>query len=236
MKSSSCERVGSMGRRRSVGTNAGGECRGFVATGSQVSLILWSTCIDMANLAKDLARQLGDFPEAKAEFELRYTERDPPSSAFAYDLLHLDREVRRAAREVRDGVIRGPIEERRRRRPLGIDQGLVVVGSHRSDFSFLLEVPPGLYHFILSDPVEFAVRVFELSALFAGAKHAFLRRRGVSDEDVQEESLADTQAGHAVPDTETVPDKGASGGTVERIQRVRLPNGFLYEVVERVER
>jgi hypothetical protein len=189
----------------------------------------------MLNLAEDLARHLKDRADAKIEFELRYVERDPPSSAFAYDLLHLDREVRRAAREIRDGVSRGPIAERRRRRPLPIDRGLVVVESHRSDFSFLLAVPPELYHLILSEPVDFAIRVFELGGMFVGAKHFLLRRRGSEQADAEQEPFV---APHAddVPTAERFPDKGASGGTLERIQRVRFPGGPDYEIIERIER
>lgn len=188
----------------------------------------------MTDLAADLERRLKDFPRPRAEFEVRYVERDPPTSAFAYDLLHLDREVRRAAREIREGVSRGPIHERRRRRPLRIEQGLVVDESHRSEFSFLLEIPPHLYELILSDPVDFVIRVAELSGVFEGARRLILRRRSPGKEDVQEE--LDLPASQSLEAAERVPDKGVTGGTIERIERITFPDGTVYELIERVER
>jgi hypothetical protein len=111
---------------------------------------------------------------------------------------------------------------------------LVVDESHRSEFSFLLEIPPHLYELILSDPVDFVIRVAELSGVFEGARRLILRRRSPGKEDVQEE--LDLPASQSLEAAERVPDKGVTGGTIERIERITFQDGTVYELIERVER
>jgi hypothetical protein len=188
----------------------------------------------MSDLVTALNRRLGGKEHVEVEFELRYLEHDPPASAFAYDMLYFDREVRRTAREILEGAPREGLEQRYRRRPLPIKEGLVVGESHRSDFSFLLQVPPEIYQLILSEPTEFAVRLIELSAAYSIARQIFVRVRG-GDSEQKQQVLEDTAA-EETSKAERGPDKGAAGGTTERIQRLRFPDGLEYEYVERVLR
>jgi hypothetical protein len=191
----------------------------------------------MSNLINELVRASSSGEGLEVEFELRYLARDPPASAFAYDLLYFDREVRRVAREVRDAVPKRPLETRLRSRPLPINHGLVVGDSHRSEFSFLLNVPQEIYDLILSEPAEFVERLLELTAVYSKVREIILRRRttGDANEEVREEVVADPAA-EEISEVGRIPDKGSSGGALERIQRVRLPGGVEYEIVERVSR
>lgn len=181
-------------------------------------------------IAQDLRRAAAD-PETRIEFELRYLEGEPPGSGFAYDLLYLDREVRRAARELRRDISREEsLARRRRTRPLAVSAGLLVRESHRSDFSFLLDVPPELYELLLSDAAEFMFRVYELSLAYGGVRQLIARRRKPDAEVGEEEMLAESRNSPRI----ATDREGGPTRTHERIERIFLPDGTVYELVERV--
>ena len=205
--------------------------------------------VSEGELRAEFARGLTRSGEPIVEFELRYLERDPQASYFAYDMLTFDRAFRRAAREARDGMPRGPVAPRRRRHPLGIASGLVVGESHHSDFSFVLQVPSDVYRFVLSDPVEFALRVFELGGAAGLLGRVFLRLSRAGADQVTEVPIEDPDA----PDTgdlgvpeepdavadDPLPDEEAEQPIRrarlghERIQRIILPDGTRFETIDR---
>jgi hypothetical protein len=168
----------------------------------------------------------------RIEFELNYFEPDPRASAFASDVLTLDRGVRRTAREVRDGVQPRSLKERFQVRPLRIDSGLLVGDSHRSNFGFVLHVPHELYEFILSNPLEFALRVFALDAAAASVRRVYVRRRRRAGDEAIEVPVPGSSE-TTEEETETEHGASASPPRLERIQRIAFRDGTQIEIVER---
>lgn len=183
----------------------------------------------------DLRRSLEDARDPVLNYQLRYLDTDPPAGAFGWQLLLVDREFRRAAREVRDNGPRDDLEARRRRRPLPMAQGLVVQEGHRSDFTFLLEVPDAVLDIVLSQPVDFFFRLVELRAAYEYARRFFLRRRNAAGE------LAELELQLPAPLEQPIKPvlsraASAASGVYEVSQKLTLPDGTQWEMVERVER
>ena len=86
----------------------------------------------------------------RIEYELAYRGIVPPAGDFARDLLYVDREIRRTARLAVTGRLDAPFYVRRRARPLPVASGLRVREGHQGSFSFFLDLPPGIYHVVLS--------------------------------------------------------------------------------------
>jgi hypothetical protein len=218
---------------------------------------------EVANVRQELA-ELRPESELKIEYELLYASEAPRAGVFAFDLMYLDREVRRTARLARDDRLDEPFYVRRNTRPLPIAAGLRVREGGRGSFRFLLDIPAGLYYLVLSQPVDFAIRLFELTQLYSWSTSHLLRiRRGESlttiqlpvpaeegtygpdANDLEGQEAEEPSAGQLEDLAEAGPPKferqvpselleGAA--SYEIIQRVEQSDGSRYEFVERVSR
>lgn len=129
----------------------------------------------MSVVGRTLAASVGATP--RIEYELNYDDDSPRAADFGRDLVYVDREVRRTARIARDEMLHKPFRVRRSVYPLRTRAGLRVRKGEMGSFRFLLDVPYDIYVLILSQPVDFAIRLFELTQLYTFSAKHFVRIR-----------------------------------------------------------